>query len=470
MTTQEITLQLPLSFQIPELFLQGNPELSATALTLGAEACRILTNEAYTKVRNETHQEIIAEVKKQTQQEVLQVRKEREETEELLQRATKRLKTLEYEVSSHEERIRQEERRNREEITKEKDARIQALEQQLKDSSRSLTDGFQALKEQMIRNTTGSTNRGKEGEAQVEELLKLAYGSAPTFDINPVGKEGHKGDFIMDYAKTKLLWEVKNYTRMVNKDEVEKLHRDMRENPEAAIGIMVSLQSGIVGHTKAGDIDIEFIGGSRCIVYISNFHQRQDKVFYLQSLRPLLDIVAQNCQVQQQNGCDELSAETQELEELRSRSALIQSLLATHLAQIQRHYNSLSNHKKRSEQMFAELQSYVRESEGQVKEVLRVAIGNVDETLVSGNLENLTERVFKKTTPTEMNEKERKFLQWLLTVVEVDEDAQIQAKDLVDRAKEAEFSEKEVRAYRETLFQEVAWQKGGKLILGLKFV
>ena len=466
---QAVTFSLPLNYQIPELFLSSDPEVIATALTLGAEACRVLTQEAYAKVRNETHQEIIAEVKRTTEQEVGKLRREREEVDGVLQQATKRIRRLEQDFQEHEQRIRQEERRNREEIAKEKDARIQALESQVKDSSKQLQTEFQQLREQMIRNTAGSTNKGKDGEAQVEELLKLSFGSAPSFDLNPVAKEGHKGDFIMDFAKAKFLWEVKNYSRMVNKDEVEKLHRDMRENPDIAMGIMVSLQTGIVGHTKAGDIDVEFIGPSgRCIVYISNLHQRPDKVFYLQSLRPLLEIMAQTASTQQTN-TSEISQEAAELEALKSQATLVRNLLATHLTQSQRHYNSLSQHKKRSEQMFAELQSFVRESEGQVKEMIRVVIGTIDENLQSEVLENLSERTFKKTSALEMNEKERAFAQWLLSQADQDEYGQIQIKDIVDKGKEAGFSEKEVRAYRETLFNELAWQKGGKSIVGLKW-
>jgi hypothetical protein len=468
---QQLTLTLPLKYQMPELFLSSDPEVIATALTLGAEACRVLTQEAYAKVRNETHEEIISQVKKTTDQEINRFRREREEVEVVLQQATKRIRRLEQETQEHEQRIRQEERRNREEIAKEKDARIQALEGQLKDSSKQLQTEFQQLREQMIRNTAGSTNKGKDGEAQVEELLKLAFGSAPSFDLNPVAKEGHKGDFIMDFAKAKFLWEVKNYSRMVNKDEVEKLHRDMRENPEVVMGIMVSLQTGIVGHTKAGDIDIEFIGGNRgrCIIYISNLHQRPDKVFYLQSLRPLLEIIAQIAATATEIS-SEVSQEAAELEAFKSQAILIRNLLATHLAQTQRHYNSLSQHKKRSEQMFAELQSHVRESEGQVKEMIRVVIGSVDDTLQSDVLANLSERIFKKTNPLQMNDKERLFTQWLLSQAEQDEYGQIQIKDVVDRAKEGSFSEKEVRAYRETLFQDLAWQKGGKSIVGLKWI
>ena len=68
-----------------------------------------------------------------------------------------------------------------------------------------------------------------------------------------------------------------------------------------------------------------------------------------------------------------------------------------------------------------------------------------------------------------MNEKERHFVEWLLSEVTLDEDESITIKDMVDKAKDASFSEKEVRGYRETLFQDVAWQKGGKLVAGLRW-
>jgi len=234
---------------------------------------------------------------------------------------------------------------------------------------------------------------------------------------------------------------------------------------------MVSLQQGITGHTKAGDIDIEFIDNGRCILYISNLHQRQDKVFYLQSLRPFLENMARAA------AAKEIETESAELEALQGRTTLILNLLNTHMANAHRHYNSLTNHKKRSEQMFSELQALVRESEGQIKEMIRIAMGTGENIQTQNEaLENLqlSEQIFKKTSPLDMNEKERTFVQWLMGEARFtntdDGDIQthsIQLKDLVERGKVAGFSEKEVRGYREMLFQESVWQKGGKMILGL---
>jgi hypothetical protein len=461
--TKSITIQLPLDYQIPELFHDASPDLIATALTLGAESCRIMKDEAYAKVRAETHTELTAQIKRASDQEISRIRKERDEAHTILEHTAKRLRTLEQSSSEQQERIRQEERRNREEIAREKDSRIHSLEAQLTTATRSLTDGFQTLKEQLIRTTTGSTNKGREGEHIVEELLKTSYGTDPSFDLTPVGKEGHKGDHIMIYQGAKFLWEVKNYSRMVTKDEVEKLHRDMRENQDMAMGIMISLSHGIAGHTKAGDIDIEFIDAKRCIIYISNFHLRQDKVFYLQSLRPLFESVAKASK-------ESAPTDTQEIESLQAKATLVRALLQNHQGSVQRHYISLLNHKKRSEQMFAELTAFLKESEGQVKEMLRVTLGTSGELEnQTKEIQNLPERVFKKMNAVDMNEKERRFVEWLLSEVTLDEDESVAIKDIVDKAKEASFSEKEVRGYRETLFQDVAWQKGGKLVIGLKW-
>jgi len=169
--TKSITIQLPLDYQIPELFHDASPDLIATALTLGAESCRIMKDEAYAKVRAETHTELTAQIKRASDQEISRIRKERDEAHTILEHTAKRLRTLEQSSSEQQERIRQEERRNREEIAREKDSRIHSLEAQLTTATRSLTDGFQTLKEQLIRTTTGSTNKGREGDHTAEELV-----------------------------------------------------------------------------------------------------------------------------------------------------------------------------------------------------------------------------------------------------------------------------------------------------------
>lgn len=514
---QRLNLLLPKGYVIPQIYFECNPERIATALTLGSETIHILSEGAITKVRNETNEEVISKIEKkydallknkeidleitqgelvETRNKIDKIRKEEiyksqevisecekkyegllkrkqkdfETVHENLEETRDKIRRIEDGISITEERVRKEERKNREEITQEKNERIKYLEQELEKNStntKTLTNGIHLLKEQLIK-VSNTSNKGKSGELDVEEMLKVSFGSAPSFNLISVAKEGYRGDFIMEYEKAKYLWEVKNYTPIVNKGEIEKFHRDMRTSPDCCMGLMISLNSGIVGHTKAGDIDIEFIDYKRCVVYISNLNRREDKIFYLQGLRPLLEILGKAFLAKTDS--ENMEDTNKEMEILQQRAILIKSLLHSHQGNIQRHYISLMSHKKRSEQMFAELISFVRESEGQIKEVLKVAMGTGEklEEQAEG-IQGLSEAIFKKTEGTEMNEKERKFIEWFMKVVIIEDEAKILSTELVEKGKVEGFGEKEIRGFRETLFQEMAWQKGGRFILGLKW-
>jgi hypothetical protein len=61
------------------------------------------------------------------------------------------------------------------------------------------------------------------------------------------------------------------------------------------------------------------------------------------------------------------------------------------------------------------------------------------------------------------------FVTWLLTATEVQEGAQVEIKDIVERAKEKGFAEKFVREMREDVFQGTAWSRGARFLLGLKW-
>jgi hypothetical protein len=74
--------------------------------------------------------------------------------------------------------------------------------------------------------------------------------------------------------------------------------------------------------------------------------------------------------------------------------------------------------------------------------------------------------VFKKERLADCDESEKKFLKWLLEIVEVREGVQIELKELIEMAK-PHFGERAVRGFRE-LFQETAWQKGSRFILGIR--
>ena len=121
--------------------------------------------------------------------------------------------------------------------------------------------------------------KGNEYEEIFRERLVAAFGLCDGFRLDAKGNNGfgHEADFLMEVSKRTVLWEVKNYDKPVGSAEVDKFHRDMKENPQARIGVMVSRYTSIVGKTATGDRFIEFIDG-QMLVYLSRFEAMSDDV------------------------------------------------------------------------------------------------------------------------------------------------------------------------------------------------
>jgi hypothetical protein len=209
---------------------------------------------------------------------------------------------------------------------------------------------------------------------------------------------------------------------------------------------------------------MEFMEDGRPIVFLSSFMAREDPVFALQVLKPLLDVVEQ--------AVKPVKEEAEALRALQMKAALITNLLRSHAQIVAKHKNSLVSHKKRLDTMFTEFQGYLVEAEAQLQALLRVAMGGEEDAeKVQGETEmQLNAIVFRKGSLSECgDEKVKEFVKWLLGHVEVREGVQVDIKDLIEKARVAGYAEKWVRGLREDLFQETAWSKGARYILGLRW-
>ena len=114
--------------------------------------------------------------------------------------------------------------------------------------------------------------KGSEYEVIFREKLIAAYGLGEKFSLIDSAHNGigHAGDYLMTWANHTILWEVKNYDRPVPSAEVDKFKRDMKENHNVRIGVMVSRYTPITGKVSKGDRDIEFVEG-KMLIYLSNF-------------------------------------------------------------------------------------------------------------------------------------------------------------------------------------------------------
>jgi hypothetical protein len=461
----KIVLSIPNDYKVPAFYETADRNTVALALTLGAKAFEAVESEAIAKVRGETHAEAVkaavAEAVAGWEATTAALKKEKRRAEEALEVTKARLEALDGAVALQRTAIQKETRESMSEVLAAKDDQIRRLQGLLDSQMGGLATKFESLQTSLTKTFTSSKEKGSVGEVLVEQFIKKAYDC----DVSIISKEANTADIRMTKGPgLEYLWEVKNYTRMVSTEEVEKFRRDLRLHPAVRGGIMVSLRTGIVGRSRGGDIDIEFLEDGRSILFLSNLMAREDVVFYLQTLRPLFQVL--------ESAARPVAAEGEAIRALESKAALIANLLRSHAASVAKHKNALVNHRKRMDTMFAEFTAYVMESETQLQALLRVATGSTAEAEeVEKDAETyLSALVFQKERLSDLEGRTKAFVGWLLESTVAQEGSQIEIKEMLDRAKERGFGEKFVRDLREDVFQGTAWARGARFILGLKWL
>jgi len=491
--TQELILQVPGDFQVPHFFHTLQPSDIARVITLGTIAYETIKQEG-----NKSEHEAIfdslkteAEKKYSVQIKVLEndYTSQVEELEKQKQFLNTLVSTLKQKIQSEEtmrldteRRVREEERRNREELVKEKDSRInslesqvrsslQSVEQSMKESSRFLTDGFQNFKEQILKNTTGSQKKGTQGEVVFEDYLHRVFGSVgikEEFSLINVGAEGHQGDIRMKWKNHSLLWEVKNYARNIDQKEVNKFLRDMEENPDISLGVMVSLNTNITGHQKTGNIDLEELRDGRICIYVNCFLKNEDPTTFLQSLKPFIETFLQ---YRKPVSMEESNEAQNQVERLEFQRTVVLRLLKNHQESTRKFKNVIANAKKKNDQLWGELTTEMREAENQVKLLLETIL---DSSMLSSDTYEeevevkLPEYLFRHTDINMYNDKERKFLMDTLKIFKFSEDYSINSKAVKDIYKEHGYSDHTIDNIRYRIFTDDAWEKGKTVVKYMK--
>jgi hypothetical protein len=122
----------------------------------------------------------------------------------------------------------------------------------------------EGLKERLedLTRVRSSYHLGKEGEAEIEELLK----QNADFDYVNVNAEADKADFRLTAKdKTVFILDSKKYKRSVPKKEIDKLIANTDKDTTVAGGILVSLQSKICKRTHC---EVEFTPANKPILYL----------------------------------------------------------------------------------------------------------------------------------------------------------------------------------------------------------
>ena len=455
--TKRVTIYIPSTFDLPAVYRDDNPKNVSIALSLGANAYDTIHLAAEEHVRNETHTDAVKEAQRTHAQELKRISSDKSKFEQALSIAQGRVDALEQSATLVRKAALEEAKNGFREMLQMKDEQITTLQRQLE----MLGGKLDTLQHSITKTFSSSKEKGSFGEMFMEQILKTAF----ICDIRVVSKDAHTADIRMYHGEEhEYLWEVKNYTRMVSAEEVEKFRRDLRLNPHIRAGCMVSLRTGIVGHSKGGDIDMEFLEDGRCILFLNNFLNRDDPVFYLQSLRPFFHLI--------ESQTKPVEDDTDRVRVLKMKANLITNLLRTHSSSVSKHRNAILSHKKRTESMFVEFQSYILESEAHLQTLLRVALGDEDESeeILKDTETYLPSTIFTKERLSDCEGKTKAFIVWLTGEAVPEEGSTIELKDLLARSKTCGFAEKFVRDLREEIFQPSAWVKGGRGISGMKWL
>ena len=268
------------------------------------------------------------------------------------------------------------------------------------------------------------------------------------------GNEAHSGDIQMRWRGGKILWEVKNYTKPVDKKETLKFQEDMRTNSDMDLGVFVSLNTPIVGHSKAGDIDLEVLQDGRLCLYLNNFNAHQDAQAFLQSLQPFLEIF-----LKQRKKTE--TPDSSEVELLKRNAKVLLIMLQTHqgkMTDMKMHFQSM---KKKIDTLWLEHQTKLRDTEQGVRLMLQTLLEGSEEEDESQMAVEET-AIFKDYCWETLDAFEQKFITVLRKQFKISDDAKILAKEVREALASAGLTEKQQDRARESLLREDVWPKGSK--------
>jgi hypothetical protein len=480
-----VTLEISEGYLPPQILKTTSPEENAFILEAGIKSFEISKSEANKRTHKESflilQNQARAEfepLEKKMRTEVENLEKQVSQYKNTIETLQKRSQFEEQQRMEMEAKIRNEERRNREDILREKESRIQLLEKDLRqamytvgntvcESQRNLSDSFQTFRDQLMKINTGSSLKGKSAESIFTDLLQRTFGSAPNseeFSVENLGStESHSGDIHMVWRNSKILWEIKNYSKAVDKKEVEKFHRDMITNTDISVGVLVSMATGIVGHTKAGNIDLQQLPDGRVCIYISYFDKHGDAQEFLQSLQPFLEVFTRRINEWKGN----LGNET--IERFKIVNETILSLIRNHQNKINELKTCFSLTKKRQESIWNEFQVKIKETDHYVKLMLETLLSMNSEARVESTtyLEN-ENLIFKEYEWGILTTTEKKFIEIIRKSFRVVEDAKMPATELREILKQGGISEEQQNKFREEYLQEDVWKKGSKDIRHLQ--
>ena len=169
--------------------------------------------------------------------------------------------------------------------------KMESAYQKLHDVIAKQSDDLVKLSASLGKRGANVKQKGSDYEEEFGEKLKRHYGLCKGFELKDTRLGmGHEMDFSMMIEDHLILWELKNYTSVVPKPEVDKFLRDLKEN-DATIGVMISRTTNIYGKHASGSMTTECEGG-KLMIYLNRMEELcgEDESRIFQSLMAIFRI------------------------------------------------------------------------------------------------------------------------------------------------------------------------------------
>jgi hypothetical protein len=163
--------------------------------------------------------------------------------------------------------------------------KMEATYHKLSESISKQTDEVNKLSSTLGKRNANVKTKGSDYEEEFGDKLRRNYGLCRGFQLKDTRLGmGHEMDFSMEVEGHVVLWELKNYNAIVPKAEVDKFLRDVKENPQAHIGVMISRYTDLYGKSHSSHLLTEF-DGENMMIYINRFEEfcgdDENRVFQL---------------------------------------------------------------------------------------------------------------------------------------------------------------------------------------------
>lgn len=282
----------------------------------------------------------------------------------------------------------------------------------LQESISKQSEEINKLSGSLGKRSSNVKTKGSDYEEQFGEKLKKHFGIYPGFALKDTRLgSGHEMDFSMQLENKYIMWELKNYSNVVPKAEVDKFLRDLKENPQTNIGVMISRTADIYGKYHSGHLFTEF-DGDKMMIYLNRFEEfcgeNEGQVF--QMLASLFRIWWNYHHEENQTfDREEMIRELQKaIEDLSKRRT------------------EWRRHKAHLDEISRWTQDLLDESESRLDRILKRTQQHNEVSIESDSKVSLPDDVFRES-------KEERDLQWAKSVMKVcSVGGQIEVRELVD--------------------------------------